>query len=156
MGMDVYGKEPRSERGAYFRRNVWGWHPLWEYVETWHADIARRVEYGHTNDGDGLDDEWSVALSCRLRTDVERGDAARYVEERKQHLASLPKVICNICEGTGQRPDGLFGVEWKGQGCNGCSGNGYRDDWDTWYSLEVEDIAEFADFLADCGGFSIC
>lgn len=25
MGMDVYGKEPTSETGKYFRNNVWWW-----------------------------------------------------------------------------------------------------------------------------------
>lgn len=155
MGMDVYGNEPKSERGTYFRRNVWGWHPLWEYVETLHDDIAQFVEYGHTNDGDGLPEDLSIELAARLRDDVASGQAKQYVDERNQHLAEMPKVVCSICEGTGQRPDGLYGVEWKGEGCNGCSGNGYRDPWDSLYHLEVEDLAEFADFLADCGGFAI-
>jgi hypothetical protein len=28
MGMDVYGKEPKSDKGEYFRNNVWWWRPL--------------------------------------------------------------------------------------------------------------------------------
>ena len=31
MGMDVFGKNPTDEKGAYFRNNVWFWHPLWDY-----------------------------------------------------------------------------------------------------------------------------
>ena len=27
MGMDVYGLEPRKEKGEYFRNNVWWWRP---------------------------------------------------------------------------------------------------------------------------------
>ena len=30
MGMDVYGKSPTTEVGAYFRKTIWGWHPLWD------------------------------------------------------------------------------------------------------------------------------
>jgi hypothetical protein len=32
MGFDVYGKSARSEKGEYFRNNVWWWRPLAEYV----------------------------------------------------------------------------------------------------------------------------
>jgi hypothetical protein len=28
MGFDVYGKAPTAREGEYFRRNIWGWHPL--------------------------------------------------------------------------------------------------------------------------------
>jgi hypothetical protein len=31
MGMDVYGKDAVSEKGEYFRNNVWYWRPLWNY-----------------------------------------------------------------------------------------------------------------------------
>ena len=31
MGMDVYGKKPKGEKGDYFRNNVWWWRPLWQY-----------------------------------------------------------------------------------------------------------------------------
>ena len=65
MGMDVYGVDPTTEDGAYFRRNVWGWRPLWTLVEC----IAEDVEFeaiadvsGHFNDGDGLGAIDSVRL----------------------------------------------------------------------------------------------
>ena len=32
MGMDVFGLEPRKEKGEYFRNNVWWWRPLWDFV----------------------------------------------------------------------------------------------------------------------------
>ena len=28
MGMDVYG----TREDTYFRNNIWGWRPLWNYV----------------------------------------------------------------------------------------------------------------------------
>tara|TARA_Y100000401_G_C8285911_1_gene206028 strand:+ start:215 stop:586 length:372 start_codon:yes stop_codon:yes gene_type:complete len=28
MGMDVYGNEPKNEKGEYFRANVWSWRPI--------------------------------------------------------------------------------------------------------------------------------
>lgn len=155
MGMDVYGKAPAAEVGEYFRRNVWGWHPLWEYVQDEHPDIAGLVEHGHTNDGDGLDADASAELARRLRADVATGRALAYVDRRDARLGALPRVPCNICEGTGQRPDGLCGVEWKKPGCNGCDGLGHRSDFENMYYLSVSDLVEFAEFLEACGGFEV-
>ena len=32
MGMDVYGVNPTSEAGAYFRASVWSWSPILERI----------------------------------------------------------------------------------------------------------------------------
>jgi len=155
MGMDVYGKTPTAEVGAYFRRSVRGWHPLWEYVEQNHPDLANEVEYGHSNDGDGLDEGGAEELARRLRADVESGTAADYIAARDRDLASLPNEVCRLCDGTGQRPDGLYGVPWTKSGCNGCEGWGSHRPADTHYELELADITEFAEFLESSGGFEI-
>lgn len=51
MGMDVIGQSPVSERGEYFRNNVWWWHPLWEYCERLAPDLIPSDNLGHYNDG---------------------------------------------------------------------------------------------------------
>lgn len=172
MGMDVYGKNPTGEVGSYFRRNVWGWHPLWEYVETVHPDIAENVEYAHSNDGDGLEADDSQALAHRLKSDLANGVVAYYIKTRNEWLASLERPTCEWCEGTGIRMDEvgreagmptktlepeLASIVGRTEGwCNGCNGEGKRDNINTWYSLEEEDIQQFAEFLENCGGFEIC
>ena len=50
MGMDVYG----YNGDAYFRRSVWGWHPLATLITDLEPDIASDCRRWHTNDGDGL------------------------------------------------------------------------------------------------------
>lgn len=172
MGMDVYGKNPKSEAGSYFRRNVWGWHPLWDYVENQHPEIAELVEYAHSNDGDGLDEEKSLELAKLLMDDYNSGRVAEYITERNKALSELPFEDCQICEGTGIRTDEL-GVQagWPEKelepdiaiivgrtngSCNACGGVGKRENWATNYYLEEDDIKEFADFLVECGGFEIC
>lgn len=172
MGMDVYGKNPKNEVGSYFRRNVWGWHPLWEYCERLHPEVAGAVQYGHSNDGDGLEEQESLALAKLLRLDLADGTTERYIAERNEYLANLPRLTCELCEGTGIRTDSV-GVEAgfpekllapeiatilgreKGW-CNGCSGEGLKEAWETNYGVDAEDIAEFAEFLENCGGFEIC
>lgn len=172
MGMDVYGKNPVNETGQYFRRNVWGWRPLWQYVEDTHPEIAELVEYPQSNDGDGLGARNSKKLAKLLREDIFRGVVDNYIETRNKYLAELPRVECNLCEGTGIRKDPV-GLEYgmpdrelspelqillgrtKGT-CNGCNGEGKKDDWALSYPLEAQDVVEFAEFLENCGGFEIC
>ena len=38
MGMDVYGRRPKSERGEYFRNNIWWWHPLADFILNHYTD----------------------------------------------------------------------------------------------------------------------
>ena len=90
MGMDVYGKNPKSEVGQYFRRNVWGWHPLWDYVENVHPEIAELVEHAHSNSGSGLGSRDSKKLAKLLMDDYNSGRVAHYVVERNKQLSVNP------------------------------------------------------------------
>lgn len=172
MGMDVYGKNPSSRTGEYFRRNVWGWHPLWEYVEDNYPEIAELVEHAHSNDGDGLDAEKSLMLAELLKADFITGKAEEYVVQRNKAISEMEMPTCKHCEGTGIRSDEV-GVQHKmpekelepdvqiivgrEKGwCNACHALGKTEPWESNYYLEADDIEQFADFLKDCGGFEIC
>jgi hypothetical protein len=165
MGMDVMGAS-----GSYFRRSVWGWRPLWDYcVET--SEVARNVEYGHSNDGDGLNGRNAKKLARELQEAVSDGSAQQYIVERNAYLAELERPVCKWCEGTGIRTDAV-GIEsgWDKRelspemqiltgrthgSCNACNGEGKTDAWETHYSLDIEDIIEFSEFLESCNGFEI-
>ena len=171
MGMDVYGDNADEEVGEYFRRNVWGWRPLWDYIKEVHGDLVEGVE-GHTNDGDGLDETNSLKLSNRLKIDLSTGKVAKYVEDRNKAIAELPRIKCPLCNSTGIRSDAVGKEQMmptralspdvaKQVGrtigwCNACDGLGDKESWDASYYLEVIDIEEFAEFLTHCGGFQIC
>lgn len=159
MGMDVIGRKPKKEVGKYFRRNVWGWHPLWDYCKKIHPDLVEKVKNGHSNDGDGLGMRDSKKLAKALVHDVFVGAAEKYVTGYKAYNNSLPEEPCKFCAGTGKRTD------WPEyctkehiescNGCNSCNGTGKVKSFETWYGLEVEDICEFSEFLYNCGGFKI-
>lgn len=174
MGMDVYGRKPTTEAGEYFRRNMWGWRPLAEFVIEKAPEIARYCQHWHSNDGDGLNAAKSRELAGVLRRMVASGEAAEYVTLRDAKLKALPRETCECCDGTGIRTDAI-GVEMKmpelivsrkngneqnprlGQTgwCNGCGGWGSREPTAAWYRLDVNDLTEFAEFLEGCGGFKI-
>jgi hypothetical protein len=74
MGMDVSGLAPTTEAGKYFRNNCWWWRPLWYYCEQVAPDLAEKVEYAQSNDGDGL----KTQAECdRLADALEQAVAAR-------------------------------------------------------------------------------
>ena len=172
MGMDVYGKNPTDEVGEYFRRNVWGWHPLWEMVEDLFPELASKVQEGHTNSGDGLNAVDSEQLGTLLAEAAKDGRVALWIKERNEAVAALPMEDCQICDGTGIRSDEA-GIKWGQHDkalsseqaavlgrefgwCNGCEGNGWRAPFASHYGTSVECAGEFSDFLAASGGFEIC
>jgi hypothetical protein len=171
MGMDVYGKNATSEKGEYFRNNIWWWRPLWDYCESIAPDLCESVS-GHSNDGDGLDETDTAELARRLSDELSKGHTLAYQNKHNEYRASLPREDCEYCGATGIRTDEVGvtnGMETKELSpelqvltgrthgtCNGCNGVGTRENWETSYPFSVENVAEFVDFLLDCGGFSIC
>ena len=164
MGMDVYGKNPSTDAGGYFRNNIWWWRPLADYLTTTYPDLTASCTYWHSNDGDGLDADGAAALADALRVDLENGNAARYAEQYNEMLAGLPMSECDLCAGTGVRTDAIgkqYGydqphdpVTGRG-GCNGCQGQGKVEHWEAHYPFDVENVQAFTDFVAASGGFEI-
>ena len=157
MGMDVFGKNPKSKEGEYFQNNVWWWRPLWDYCLEVGDDIipAAGAVNGQFNDGWGLNDKGAQRLGHRLYEKINSGHTEKYTVERKHHLSNLPDEQCEICGGTGKRAK----APKTGPGkypCNGCDGKGKKRPWATSYPFDEENVQEFADFLMDSGGFEIC
>lgn len=154
MGMDVFGKSPISERGRYFRNNVWWWHPLWDYCESIAPDIIPQSNLGHSNDGWGLGSRAARKLADRLAAALASGETEQYAQSYAAFLKALPDEPCTICGGTGKRAE----PPHTGPGplpCNGCNGSGRTPHFDTHYPFSVENVREFEAFLRDCGGFEI-
>ena len=152
MGMDVYGKKPKNKDGEYFRANVWYWHPLWQYCEIKHPTLANedKVPYGHANCGSGLKSIDATNLGKFILKDIETGKAQEYIDQRNEHLSSLPLEDCKYCETTGVR-------QWEDgeKICNACNGTGKTESFEKHYSLDLDILKEFADFLISSGGISI-
>lgn len=160
MGMDVYGKNAVSEKGQYFRNNVWWWRPLWDYCEQVFPK-CQEVS-GHYNDGDGFDNENARALGNALLGEIHSGRTAQYAKEYQEGLENLPPETCEMCSGVGiceVQPHWFDYVEGETtfrDPCNGCGGKGSKPNWATHYPFSVENVKEFAEFCLDSGGFEIC
>ena len=171
MGMDVFDKNTTSEKGGYFRNNVWWWRPLWMYCEAEHADIVNGVENAQYNDGAGLDADGAYKLGVALLADVESGKTKEWGDEYRAWQDSLPMVPCSHCGATGIRTDevgqdmGMPTRELDAEDaekfgrthgwCNGCCGAGETKDWACSYPFDSENVKAFAEFCVDSGGFEI-
>lgn len=172
MGMDVHGKAPTTEKGGYFRNNVWWWRPLADYIlEVAPRELTNKCKYWQSNDCAGLNAEDSLKLAAFLRKEIAEGRTKTYSDEYAAILAAIPPETCFLCDGTGIRSD-TIGVDHgqttkiidepghprNGQTgwCNGCNGVGKEASFETNYPFSVENVEEFCTFLEGCGGFEIC
>ena len=158
MGFDISGQKPNAEVGIYFRNNVWWWRPLAGYVLDVCADIFQEneTEYWHSNDGQKVSADTAQRISHRLKELVRLGRTKRYEEKYKAEQAAVPQLVCQYCEGTGDRKD-LEPPEWKAEcnGCNSCHGSGKVNDITSEYPFSEENVKKFADFCEASGGFEI-
>ena len=151
MGMDVYGENPKGEKGDYFRNNVWWWRPLWQYCHSSAPELIDEDKFvsGTTNDGAGLNAMKAAKLGVKLLTLVEDGSCATYKRERELWLESLEDEVCDNCNGNNR---GNF----KKKDCLACKGKGTRENWNKHYPFDIENVKEFAEFCIESGGFKIC
>ena len=159
--MKAYQSYQKETPGSYFRANVWWWRPLWQYVTVVCNDILteKDMEKGEYNDGHRISKTKSNRIASRLNKLDKDGSIMKYESEYKEYLKSLPREDCNICEGTGVREDEIgreareIDKEYK---CNGCLGEGKKDNFGTHYPFESEQVIRFAEFCEHSGGFEIC
>ncbi len=162
MGMDIYGQNPTSEVGEYFRNNVWWWRPLWEYCDSVAPEVCNRVVYAQSNDGDGLDSEGALELANILTIHINSGLTKKYETEYREYLDSIPKERCELCNGDPRGAlvmphwvDYVEGETTYRYPCNGCRGAGKVNSWQANYPFSEENVIEFRDFLLNSGGFEI-
>ena len=95
MGFDVYGMDPQTEKGHYFRNNVWFWRPLWQLICEECNDILtkKQMESGCYNDGVEVSAEQAIQIFKRLvdkAPEIEEG-VLEYEKDRKEAKEKDPK-----------------------------------------------------------------
>ena len=126
MGMDLYGINPKTDNGDYFRANVWYWRPLWQCVAYFCDDILSEedIERGTYNDGYEYDETTALEISDKLENALKNGDLHKFEKGREKFISEMSKD-----------EDKEF----------------YKN-----YKFDVDFVMEFAKFCEQSGGFSIC
>lgn len=126
MGFDLYGVNPQSKAGEYFRANVWGWRPIHCLIaETQVLGIADLVAIGF-NDGHTISEDKAIAIATALEV----------------MLDNLPDE-CVMPSPLRVNEGGRFLRDDEAGGKSP-------------YSIGKDDIREFITFCRESGGFEVC
>jgi len=131
MGMDVYGRNPSSEIGEYFRANIWSWRPIHELIERSGVLSPRMLEDISYNDGAGPDAEDAERIADAIEKMIAGMDDEHvfmYTQEVQNDL--LQKVSESL------------------------GGKVVFPDFPS-YAVEVKHVREFVDFCRESGGFEV-
>ena len=95
MGFDIYGMDPQTEKGHYFRNNVWYWRPLWQLICEECDDILteEQMASGSYNDGVEVSAEQAMKIFKRLvdkAPEIEE-DVLEYEKARQKAAEKDPK-----------------------------------------------------------------
>lgn len=131
MGMDVWGRDPSSEVGEYFRNNIWHWFPLLEIAASTGVLSGEMVQGMSFNDGNGPDAETAKRLGTKLLEMVEGMNDEHYmmVDGQSMTEAAMMDIITQL--------DSSATVMERLRGTT------------------IGNIREFAKFCQESGGFEV-
>ena len=105
MGFDIYGLDPQTEKGHYFRNNVWHWRPLWKLICVHCEDILTEedIKAGEWNDGYAIVGKKANKICKRLLDKMEEihADIKEYEERRakeKDFNKNYPLTLDNVLD----------------------------------------------------------
>jgi len=129
MGMDVFGIAPTSDKGNYFRNNIWHWYPLLDVIARTNVLDEETLKGMGFNDGLGANADDAIRLADALDNLVrDMDDDFEFVTEEQHPLES---AMINMIEEISEERIVRIG------------------------STTVKNIKEFAHFCRDSGGFQV-
>lgn len=164
MGFDLYGNS-NTEKGNYFRNNVWWWRRLADYVceYTGVVDEKDKKEWQY-NDGHEVSKEEAEQIANQLEHLIETGHAEKYAEQVKREI--------EVAEATNAKVEKLFeAIKSKVEKATGKTNlapseypEKYKTEWDRTYELRdsrenypfnINNVKEFIEFCRNSNGFRI-
>ena len=136
MGMDVFGKNPSSEAGKYFRANVWSRGPIHGLIRELCSDLFDEMTIVGMawNQGDGPESQdVCTKMADRFAEWMARNTGGHSVDENMD---------------MSNRPEGCI--------IDACTELGLdTTPSDSTYYVDDELFAEWVEFLRHCGGFEV-
>jgi len=157
MGMDVSGIKPTSEKGIYFRANVWSWRPIHSLMAMANARnkymlmTQEQWESMDHNDGAGLQtqkecNDLADALESILKNNKELREFGFIVSAKEDEIkirfpltGDDDEMAIDIRNGSFVSNTKTIPTEYKTSP----------------YSVSLSHAKEFVVFLRECGGFSV-
>ena len=139
MGVDIFGLNPKNERGNSFCSNWWGWRPIWAFTVILCRDILDKKfrngdteyfgwEVGHSNDGFEIPADEAEEIGKRIIEVLSPSeDVAEEVADR---------IKGGLAEEIAREVRTYLNPEH--------------------YTLDMGLLKEWAEFCLNCGGFAVC
>ena len=108
MGMDVYGRNPDSDAGTYFRASVWGWYPILDLIADTGIFTEEEISLMGTNEGAGPEDaETAIRLADALELMIAgaRPDG-EFLSTSDRSMSGTGAVARGMLEMLGAKTDG--------------------------------------------------
>ena len=139
MGMDILGNAPKNSKGEYFRASIWAWHPIVAILEQTCSDFLTEsfFEDISINCGFGASEKQSKKIAARLIQYLEHNvDGKKLSTEETTPIASaMSGLVQNIEQSLGVTQ--------------------ILPSTDSPFLVHDQMLAEFVEFLSNCGGFSV-
>ena len=166
MGFDLYSTgNHTSEKGEYFRNNVWHWRRLADFVIEQTGVIEEQdKEHWQFNNGHEVSGEVAKQIAQQLKHLIKDGTVSKAIKEveEEEKKAERNNKFVEICHKMLREK-----VEREVGKTNIAPCDYPKDDHDTWewiqkrydygssYPFTMENIEEFIQFCEDSNGFTI-
>lgn len=157
----------QTNKGYYFRNNVWWWRPLADYIlqitDNMFSD-DEKAEW-HNNGGFKVSKEQALIIADLLEESVESGVAKgveeKYTKEMKkaeetnkliqEKLDELKKIVIDK---TGKKD--IVPINYPEPFNSQWNDINKMTDWKAHYPFKEDNVKEFIIFCRESGGFEIC
>jgi len=167
MGFDLHSTgNHKSEKGEYFRNNVWGWRRLADFVCTQTGVVQEEdKKLWQCNDGHEVTDQEALQIAKQLKALIKDGTVSRAINEVEEETKKADENNKFVDECHKMLKDK---VERETGKKNLAPADYPEKDHDTWawiqskydyassYPFSMENVEEFIEFCEQSNGFRIC
>ena len=167
MGFDLYSLgNHKTDKGEYFRNNVWWWRRLADFVveKTGVIDEQDR-EHWQTNSGHEVSEEKAMQIAKQLKALIKDGTVSKVIHEveGEMKVSEANNKHVELCHEMLRKK-----VEQEVGKTNIAPCDYPKDDHDTWdwiqskysygssYPFTMGNVEEFIEFCEQSNGFRIC
>lgn len=167
MGFDLHSTgNHKSEKGEYFRNNVWGWRRLADFVCTQTGVVQDEdKKFWQSNEGHEVSDQEALQIAKQLKALIKDGTVSRAINEVEEETKKADENNKFVDECHRMLRDK---VERETGKKNLAPADYPEKDHDTWawiqskydyassYPFTMENVEEFIEFCEQSNGFRIC
>lgn len=167
MGFDLHSTgNHKSEKGEYFRNNVWGWRRLADFVCTQTGVVQdEHKKYWQSNEGHEVTDQEALQIAKQLKALIKDGTVSKAINEVEEETKKAEENNKFVDECHRMLRDK---VERETGKKNLAPADYPEKDHDTWawiqskydyassYPFTMENVEEFIEFCEQSNGFRIC